>query len=105
MVNFDGTEEQYLQLKPGESNTWKFFEENEQEIEHNVDPIEASLSLNKSKVSKIEKEDLILHALMSIRPTSTEVERLFSTCSLLISPRRSKIKTDLLNAILICRKL
>ena len=70
------------------------------------DPIQASMSLNDStKVKKIDVEDLLKQQFLSIRPTSTEIERLFSTCSYIVNPRRSKIKCDLLNALLICRKI
>lgn len=43
-------------------------------------------------------------ALLAIRPTSTEVERSFSTCSLTMAPRRSNMKVELLEAILITNK-
>ena len=43
-------------------------------------------------------------SLLAIRPTSTEVERAFSTCSIVMAPRRSRMKVDLLDSILIINK-
>ena len=43
-------------------------------------------------------------ALLSIRPTSTETERVFSLAKLTLAPRRSSMKSDLLNDIIVINK-
>ena len=63
---------------------------NEEAQPINADPIEASMSIAPRKSSKLDAEDIALQGLLSIRPSSTEVERLFSTCGAIVTPLRSK---------------
>ena len=69
-----------------------------------IDPIEASMCIAPRKSSKIDVEDIALQSLLSIRPSSTEVERLFSTCGAIVTPLRSKISTELLESLIIIKK-
>lgn len=69
-----------------------------------IDPIDASFQMSQPRRAKIDRVEMIKAKLLAIRPTSTEVERLFSTCSSVLVAKRSRIASDLLNAIIIINK-
>ena len=51
------------------------------------------MSIAPPNLKKIGVEDIALQVFLSISPSSTEVERLFSTCGAIVTPLRSKIST------------
>ena len=46
----------------------------------------------------------IIKSMMSIKPTSTDVERTFSLSGYIVAPRRRKMRNDLLDAIVVINK-
>ena len=62
------------------------------------------MSIAPPNLKKIGVEDIALQVFLSISPSSTEVERLFSTCGAIVTPLRSKISTELLKSLIINKK-
>ena len=46
---------------------------------------------------------IILNGLLSISPTSTSVERCFSSCGIVATSNRAYMSEDLLEAIILCK--
>lgn len=75
-------------------------------------PIKKTVDSIDSELSEFRSRELLgpiltetLEILTTIRPTSVESERVFSSCSRIITKFRSSIKGDLLSAIIILKKL
>ena len=61
--------------------------------------------LDEFKKSKKLGEDLLSLAkvLLAVKATSTDIERVFSTCGIIVTKRRNKLGTKLLNAIIVIK--